>query len=338
MASENISAKAGELVNFARKDHPCVAYEAAFLGSVLTQSYRLEYDFGLLPENFFVPRHRSIWQGILELMRTGFNVDAGSLYTWATANDMTAAVGGYEYVHTHLRDASQLTLDADSTVGKILEASRVRRIRDELTELIRYIDSNPLIDGTEIASEVEKRMFEATQHLATVGVKALPKLMDTHKASFERRVDLGGRPIGIPIGIGPLDAILGGFKPGHLNGLMAAPGIGKSALMLSTMGYLASRKVETVLFSLEMNAESLINRAVASFGKLPLSDVQNGNPERAAEVRAVMNRLDNASTIHIGDAPSMTVEQIASELRRLKAERGRIDIVWIDHLDRKSVV
>jgi hypothetical protein len=28
----------------------------------------------------------------------------------------------------------------------------------------------------------------------------------------------------------------------------------------------------------------------------------------------------------------MTLQQISSELRRLKAERGRIDVVWIDHL------
>jgi replicative DNA helicase len=328
------SAPSGAVINFAQSQnsHPVIAYERAFVGAILTGSYRLEHDFGLVPDDFLIPSHRAIWSGAVELLQSGSIVNADAVYTWAESKGLTAAVGGYEYVHTHLRDASPLTLDASFAVGKILDASRVRRVNEALQEAIRFISANPEMGGDEIASQVEKQIFDATQHLASVGVKSMPSLIPEYREGFRQKMALGGRPVGIPIGLGPLDEKLGGFKKGTLNGLMAAPGMGKSAFMLSAVGYFAQRKVETVIFSLEMPSESLLDRVVSAHGGIPLEDVCNGNPDVADDFFRTLNDLNQGDTIHMGDAPSMTLQQISSELRRLKSERGRIDIVWIDHL------
>jgi len=144
------------------------------------------------------------------------------------------------------------------------------------------------------------------------------------------------KPIGVPTGFSMLDEWTGGWTPSGLSLIAARPGDGKSAFAIqSTLGALQAGK--SVLFSsLEMSADELLARMIASKTSLTIPEVKQEaretNPYTGRLIRDARWALSQLA-LTLDDDPRQTVAHIrARALELIGSERG-LDLIVVDYFE-----
>ncbi len=141
---------------------------------------------------------------------------------------------------------------------------------------------------------------------------------------------------GLKVGFKNLDEATNGFLPGQMIVLAARPGCGKTSFVMNMVANLASKadsEEVVAVFNLEMSAGELVMRLMANIAGVDSRDLANGleNQDSLDKVWVAQDVLQK-SNIYIDDTAEITTEQIKSKCRRLKMQRGRLDLVVIDYL------
>ena len=170
--------------------------------------------------------------------------------------------------------------------------------------------------------------------LLTINTKLLPKLNRDSKGTlsmsdmiFEANEDLERRQkgeTGIQTGFSDLDRKIIGFEPKNLYMIAARPSMGKTALMLNIIRNIDRR---TLLFSLEMNSSTIIQRLQAATKGIDSSKIRSGNLqdedwEKIIQASEQLSRKDL-----IIDDKSYSINEIEDNIRKHEPE-----IVFIDHI------
>jgi replicative DNA helicase len=147
-----------------------------------------------------------------------------------------------------------------------------------------------------------------------------------------------GELLGVATGFTDLDRLLGGFQPSDLIIVAGRPGSGKTSFALSVAEYAATVNHKKVaIFSLEMSAEQLVQRLVASMGNLDAQSLRLGkiSDEDYPRLVKATGELSEMS-IFIDDSAAITPIEIRAKARRLQAEHG-LDMIIIDYLQLMTV-
>ena len=113
-------------------------------------------------------------------------------------------------------------------------------------------------------------MLDISNQNAGTGFRNVADILDTHMQIVETRSQTDGFVTGLSTGFVGLDKITTGLHKGNLIILAARPAMGKTALALNIAKHVATmERKPAVIFSLEMGAEELIERMVASEGMIP---------------------------------------------------------------------
>jgi replicative DNA helicase len=123
------------------------------------------------------------------------------------------------------------------------------------------------------------------------------------------------------------------LQPSDLVLVAARPSMGKTAFTLNMASYIGLHNLGTVaFFSLEMSKEQLMQRMLCSEGGIDAQRLRTGQLEDEEWTRLVetANRL-NSAPIYIDDTAGITVMEMRSKARRLKAEHG-LSVIFIDYL------
>jgi replicative DNA helicase len=110
--------------------------------------------------------------------------------------------------------------------------------------------------------------------------------------------------------------------------------MGKTALALNIAQEVGLRaKKPTVIFSLEMSKEQLVQRMLCSEAEIDSNRLRTGHmqTEDWSRLTHAMGSLADAP-IFIDDAPGATVMDIRAKCRRLSMEYGEIGMVMVDYL------
>jgi replicative DNA helicase len=141
---------------------------------------------------------------------------------------------------------------------------------------------------------------------------------------------------GIATGFSDIDALLtGGPNRGALVILGARPSMGKTALALNIACNVA-RDYSVLFLSQEMQNGELLDRCLASLGRIPLSSVITGdmsNEEWSGFTVANM-KLQNLN-LHLDDQPALTLLDVRGKARLTKRKHG-LDLVVVDYLQLMS--
>ena len=139
--------------------------------------------------------------------------------------------------------------------------------------------------------------------------------------------------IGLSTGLKDLDEKLGGLQPDHLYIVAGRPAMGKTTLAMGFVIDAAVRQSKSALvISCEMNKGQLLDRAVASEGRIPLTLVKNGTAceTHGTELAAAAGVLRRAP-LYIADRAGSSIGRIRSLARRHKMRYG-LDLLMIDYL------
>ncbi len=189
-------------------------------------------------------------------------------------------------------------------------------------------------DADDILEEAEKKVFEITNSRTTgeyVPVRQIVKEA-VEKIGIASRTD--GVVTGVATGFTDLDYKTAGLQPSELILIAARPSMGKTAFVLNIAQHVCFReKKGAVIFSLEMDRGTLMNRLISLESHVDGKSIRNGNVtpkdwESIIEGASIIGE----SKLIIDDTPGITVGEMRSKCRKYKAENKDLAVIIIDYL------
>lgn len=136
----------------------------------------------------------------------------------------------------------------------------------------------------------------------------------------------------IPTGITDLDYLVSGFARGELVLIAGRPSMGKSALAFQVAKNMAARGNSVLIFSVEMDAQSVVMRWLSEMSGMSLSRLRHGRIDDAgARALAEQAGLLGNFPIKIDQSPGIDIDSLVGKTRRVVIE-GVVDIVVVDYI------
>ena len=307
--------------------------EQSVLGSMFLTKKALQKALELLNgSEFYLDNHAKIFECIKNIDARGGVVDLTTVADELNNRNWLKIVGDIEYL-TEVIESVPSAANIDQYIKIVEDKAILRRLIDEATAIITnsYNTSNNI---SEVIEEAEKKIFDVSKSLRSTEFKSIQDVLYKTQADLEKLAANKGDITGIPTGYYELDKLTSGFHPHELIIIAARPGMGKTAIALNFVTNIAINSKKTVaLFNMEMGAEQLAMRMLASVGQIEGSKLKTGNLEHSdwKRVNEAISRLSNTN-IFIDDTAGQTVGEIRSKCRKLATSPSGLDIVVIDYL------
>ena len=309
--------------------------ERNLLGAVLlAPDLYLELADLVSDADFYVHRHRWLWQIIGELLDAKTGVDVLTIEDALKRRNQLDGFGGRDYL-IQLMTGTVSTGHAESYARIVAEMATRRRMVEAGSSVARaaYDLDTPLeeaMDTAESAVLDVAATSNALQREAVPVADVAAQIYDNIAAAFNAN---DPRPPGLPTSFFDLDKLLGGLRPADLLILAARPGKGKTSLLAAFADAIAVEQHKRVaLFSIEMDREILVKRIISRRSRIPLKRVRD-ETIKDADWGPFTTAIDDisAAPLVIDDSPILTPARLRTQCRRIKMQGG-LDLVMIDYL------
>ena len=307
--------------------------EQSVLGAMFLTKKALQKALELLNgSKFYLDNHAKIFECIKEIDAKGSVVDLTTVADELNNRNWLKTIGDIEYL-TEIIESVPSAANIDQYIKIVEDKAILRRLIDEATAIITnsYNTTNNI---SEVIEEAEKKIFDVSKSLRSTEFKSIQDVLYKTQADLEKLAANKGDITGIPTGYYELDKLTSGFHPHELIIIAARPGMGKTAVALNFVTNMAINSKKTVaLFNMEMGAEQLATRMLASVGQIEGSKLKTGNLEHSdwKRLNEAISRL-SSTNIFIDDTAGQTVGEIRSKCRKLATSPSGLDIVVIDYL------
>ncbi|MDX8391540.1 MAG: replicative DNA helicase [Mariprofundaceae bacterium] len=316
--------------------------ELAVLGGIMLDPEALErLEGSLIPEHFYVERHRLIFNAMLELTGKGLPADSLTIKDYLAQRNQLDTCGGEEYL-------GQL-ISAIPTAANVRHYGHIVRDRAVMRELLgvcskvsQKVYESPEIEVSDHLDQAEMEMLAVAERFSRSRptFNKMAELMVEGYHQLEKRYAEKKAVTGTPTGYADLDEITSGMQFSDLIIIAGRPSMGKTAfaMNLARNAALESEDAKAVaIFSLEMSAQQIALRMLASEARVNMSLLRTGRFS-AEDWRKLANASGSLaeSAIFVDDTPAISVLELRSKCRRLKKEAGGLDLVIIDYLQLMS--
>ena len=286
----------------------------------------------LVPDDFYKPANKIVFKTMLSLLEKGEPIDATTMVSALTNQGDISKIGGMNYV-VELVNSTPTSKNVEYYAKLVKEKATLRKVITDLSESLSSAYQGD-VSISDIISKTEKTMLDISNQNTGTGFRNVADILDTHMQIVETRSQTDGFVTGLSTGFVGLDKITTGLHEGNLIILAARPAMGKTALALNIAKHVATmERKPAVIFSLEMGAEELIERMVASEGMVPGYHLKTGNlstDEWKRLVHAQSNLYD--VPIFVDDTAGIRISEIRSKARKLAQEMGGLGVIIIDYL------
>lgn len=310
--------------------------ERAVLGAVMLDNQLFDQAVEVLRvEDFYLPAHRQIFDKMSALSTTSQAIDILTLRNALKEDSLLDEIGGSPYLASLTDGVPQLT-NVENYARIVKEKSLLRKLIHSSNSILMRCLADELT-AVELLEKAEKDIFDISQEKVGRGFVSLHDLLAEtyeHIGSLSQRKEL---VTGVATGFAGLDSMTSGLQPADLIIVAARPGCGKTSLALNIAQYAAVAGGKRVgVFSLEMGGRQLVTRLLCGEARVDSHNVRSGRlSERDWQALAgALSRLGKAP-IFVDDTPGISVMELRSKARRLKAEHG-LDLLVIDYLQLMS--
>lgn len=307
--------------------------EQSVLGSIfISPDLMVSLADILSEEDFYKPSNKIVFKTMLSLLRKGEPIDATTMISALTSQGQIKHVGGINYI-VELVNSTPTSKNAEHYAKIVKEKSTLRKIIAGLSDSLSSAYQGD-VSINDIIANTEKSMIDISNQNTGTGFRNVADILDTHMQIVETRSQTDGFVTGLSTGFIGLDKITTGLHVDNLIILAARPAMGKTALALNIAKHVAvTENKPAVIFSLEMGAEDLVERMVASEGMVPAYHLKTGNldtDEWKRLIQAQSNLYD--APIFVDDTAGIRISEIRSKARKLAQEMGGLGVIIIDYL------
>ena len=293
----------------------------------------------VIAEDFYTFAHKAIFQTMEELMRNQSPIDLITLYQALKAKGISDSVGGFAY----LADLSNNTPNAIN----ILAYAEIVREKAILRELIavgnRIAENSYSPKGKDIKmvlDEAEREVFAIAEKRSssTEGPQNVISVLESTIARIDTLSKLENHSgvTGVTTGFVDLDKKTAGLQPSDLIIVAARPSMGKTtfAMNLCENAAMASDK-PVLVFSLEMPAEQIMMRMIASLARVDQTKIRTGqnlDETEWSKIASVFGMFKQKNNLYIDDSSGLTPTELRSRARRVYRENNGLSMIMVDYL------
>ena len=308
--------------------------EQSVLGSVFISPEKLiavrEY---IDPEDFYKYAHRVIFKAMISLSDQNDAIDATTVRAILDNQGDLQNIGGISYL-VELVNSVPTSANAEYYAKIVAEKAMLRRIISRLTEAVNQAYEGA-INSEDIISGAEKALIDVNERSNRSGFRKISDVLAVNYENLEVRSQQITDVTGLATGFRDLDKITTGLHPDQLIILAARPAVGKTAFVLNIAQNVGTKMNRPVaIFSLEMGAESLVDRMLASEGMVDAHNLRTGQltEQDWQNITLAQGTLADAP-IYIDDTPGIKVTEIRARARKLDQELEKgLGLIVIDYL------
>lgn len=308
--------------------------EMSLLGSLILSRRSIDdVRDKVSPQDFFRDTHAVLYDTMTTIADAGFPIDdIRVLVAKLKQAEVYERVGGATYIAKlagMVPNASHASYYADI----VAEKSRLRQVINAAQSAIECCFAMDAEASSAVGTLEARLDMIGTERTADIVSMedATGQLINKVKEGRERK-----ESIGIPTGVGRLDATTGGSFPGELNVILARPSIGKTSLGFQIAKNAAVAERPALFVSLEMEEWELGGRYIAGETELDTISIRSArvDDEQMALMERVKEECRGLPFYLWRPRKSVTIEQIRAGVKMLKSSTRGCDIVVIDYLQK----
>lgn len=306
--------------------------EQAVIGSIFIDPGKIliasEY---LTPDSFYKLSHSIVFKIMEDLSDKGEPIDPVSVKSALDSIGQFDQIGGMAFLAS-LINAVPTSAHIEHYAKVVAEKAKARQVINDLNQTISNVYDGKS-DLNEILSQTEQNLSTIANNQIT-GFRPIIDVIDSTQSIIDERSQQTGDVTGTPTGFTDFDNITTGLHKDNLIILAARPAMGKTALALNIAQNVAIRSGQPVaIFSLEMGAESLVERMLSAEGLIPSYHIRTGNLTESEWRRMILAQEQLAKgNIFIDDTAGIMISEIRSRAKRLSQETGGLGLIVIDYL------
>jgi len=284
---------------------------------------------------FYREGHRRIFRAMVAVTERGEVVDPLTLADELARRGELEASGGKDYLG-FLSDAIPTAANVEYHAKIVREKALLRRLIEVSTSIVTEAFEGRTT-AAELLDDAETKIFQVSQAQGNQGFTRIKELLWPAMERIEA-VSRDGRSVtGVASGFRDLDEMTSGFQPADLVIVAARPSMGKTAFTLNIAQHAAiEHNVPVAFFSLEMSKDSLVQRMLTSEARIDAQTLRKGKLRdddfpRLARAAGILSH----APVYIDDTPGITILEMRSKARRLKADVG-VGLVIVDYLQLMS--
>lgn len=307
--------------------------EQAVLGSIFISPEKLIMvrEF-ISPDDFYKYSHKVIFRAMITLADRNDAIDAATVRNILDDQGDLQNIGGLGYI-VELVNSVPTSANAEFYAKIVSEKAMLRDIISKLTDAVNMAYEGN--DSDEIIATAEKALVDINEHSNRSGFRKISDVLKVNYENLELRSQQTSDVTGLPTGFRDLDRITTGLHPDQLIILAARPAVGKTAFVLNIAQNVGTKQNRPVaIFSLEMGAESLVDRMLAAEGMVDSHSLRTGQltDQDWNNVTIAQGALADAP-IYIDDTPGIKITEIRARSRKLSQEvDDGLGLIVIDYL------
>jgi len=285
----------------------------------------------LKADDFYSPRHRKIFEAVLNLFNNGTRPDLLTLASELEQTGRLDEAGGNDYIAS-LTHAVPSSANCEF-YAQVVQNCSLRRALIQISGDTGSRSYDETVEPKFLLEETQQKLFYISDPNRIFHFK---KVSDSVKNVFnylEKVYESKAEFTGIPSGFTALDRMTSGFQSAELIIIGARPGMGKTAIALSMAANISIRQnIPAAFFSLEMSDQSLMIRLMSAEAGIDSYKLKTG-----FFAKSDFQKLFGAAEIlhdaplYIVDMPHMTMLNIQAMARMLRVQY-KVEIIFIDYI------
>ena len=310
--------------------------EKCVLGALMVEEGAEIAVLSILSENsFYLEAHRLIYRAIVQLSTAQKPIDMYTVVEQVTQNGDLEKVGGM-YAIAELTEKVGSAAHTEFHAKIIQQKYLARELFKTATELSQK-SLDPSEDVADTLMFAEKSIFD----LANSNIKKEIRNSDDLLSECVNRIALAAENkssvSGVPSGFNALDRLTNGWQKSDLVIVAARPAMGKTAFILSMAKQMVQQGFPTMIFSLEMSSEQLMNRLISAETQIPGDKIRSGQLDENdwQKFDYLIKNLQNLP-LYIDDTAAISLFELRSKAIQMKQKYG-ICCIMIDYLQLMTI-
>jgi replicative DNA helicase len=300
--------------------------EEAVISAVFLDPGIIEY-LDLTPAEFYIDRHRTVFQAMRDLQKAGIGIDFVTLTEKLDNLGKLAHVGGPAGLAAYMTNDFFSRYNAKDYAAIIRDKAKRRMILQSANDLAKLAYSDSDIE-TGIASHFSG-LSKATQ--SSTGAVQWGTFFDELFVETTERMENQRDIWGIPTGFASFDRVTGGLQSHELMVLSGEPGVGKTMLAMQMAANMADT-APGAIYSMEMTGRAVARRLVSARAQIETRKIKTGRIDED-ESEAFTRAIDELAqkSVYMSESETWTTASLRADLTRLIVQH---QIKWfvVDYL------
>lgn len=296
----------------------------------------------VVASDFYLRAHRLVFDVMSNLVAINQPIDLLTVASELERRNQLEDVGGFAALGQMAKDtpsAANITAYAEIMRERAI-AREMIAAANEIAEAGFDPQGRP---SHELLNMAESKVFSIAERRASKGEEGPQSIDSILRKTIERIERLYREPhggvTGVSSGFTDLDKKTAGLQSSDLIIVAARPSMGKTTFAMNLCEHAAlSQQKPVIVFSLEMPADQLMMRSLASMSRVDQTRIRTGQLEDDdwARLSSSLELLSRAK-LYIDDSSGLTPTEVRSRARRIARENGGVSLIMVDYLQLMTV-